>query len=147
MDLSLQAKLLRVLQDGRVRRIGGQKEKQVDVRVITTMNMHPDQAFKENRLREDLYYRLSVVYIYLPPLRKRKDDIFFETVDVAGPVGIGRGIFRKEDITKAASIIARYSDIDRKGEMQVAYKAVSGNPSGMITVSSISEKELELMRA
>src|SRR6056297_1216832 len=76
MDLSLQAKLLRVLQDGRVRRIGGQKEKQVDVRVITTMNVHPDQAFKENRLREDLYYRLSVVYIYLPPLRKRKDDIF-----------------------------------------------------------------------
>ena len=76
MDLSLQAKLLRVLQDGRVRRIGGQKEKQVDVRVITTMNMHPDKAFKENRLREDLYYRLSVVYIYLPPLRKRKDDIF-----------------------------------------------------------------------
>jgi arginine utilization regulatory protein len=76
MDLSLQAKLLRVLQDGRVRRIGGQKEKQVDVRVITTMNMHPDLAFKENILREDLYYRLSVVYIHLPPLRKRRDDIF-----------------------------------------------------------------------
>jgi arginine utilization regulatory protein len=79
MDLSLQAKLLRVLQDGRVRRIGGQKEKQVDVRIITTMNMHPDNAFEENRLREDLYYRLSVVYIHLPPLRKRKDDILLLT--------------------------------------------------------------------
>jgi arginine utilization regulatory protein len=79
MDLSLQAKLLRVLQDGRIRRIGAQKEKQVDVRIITTMNMHPDKAFEKDLLREDLYYRLSVVYIYLPPLRKRKDDIFLLT--------------------------------------------------------------------
>lgn len=79
MDLSLQAKLLRVLQDGRVRRIGAQKEKQVDVRIITTMNIHPDKAFENHSLREDLYYRLSVVYIYLPPLRKRKDDIMLLT--------------------------------------------------------------------
>lgn len=79
MDLALQAKLLRVLQDGRVRRIGGQKEKVVDLRIITTMNMHPDQAFNQNRLREDLYYRLSVVYIYLPPLRDREDDILLLT--------------------------------------------------------------------
>ncbi len=79
MDLSLQAKLLRVLQDGRIRRIGAQKEKQVDVRIITTMNMHPDKAFEKDLLREDLYYRLSVVYIYLPPLRKRTDDIFLLT--------------------------------------------------------------------
>ncbi|HMA60712.1 MAG TPA: sigma 54-interacting transcriptional regulator [Halanaerobiales bacterium] len=79
MDLALQAKLLRVLQDGRIRRIGGQKEKEVDVRIITTMNMHPDKAFEENKLREDLYYRLSVVYIYLPPLRERKDDIMLLT--------------------------------------------------------------------
>lgn len=79
MEPSLQAKLLRVLQDGRIRRIGGQKEKQVDVRIITTMNIHPDRAFNNNSLREDLYYRLSVVYIYLPPLRKRKDDIMLLT--------------------------------------------------------------------
>ena len=75
MDLSLQAKLLRVLQEKKVRRVGGQKEKEIDVRIITTINTHPDQAFTENNLREDLFYRLSVVYIQLPPLRKRKDDI------------------------------------------------------------------------
>ena len=75
MDLSLQAKLLRVLQEKKVRRVGGREEKEVDVRVITTINTHPDQAFAENNLREDLFYRLSVVYIELPPLRKRKDDI------------------------------------------------------------------------
>ena len=75
MDLSLQAKLLRVLQEKKVRRVGGQQEKDVDLRVITTMNTHPDKAFSDNNLREDLFYRLSVVYIEIPPLRKRKDDI------------------------------------------------------------------------
>src|SRR6056297_1143789 len=79
MDLALQAKLLRVLQDGRIRRIGGQKEKKVDVRIITTMNVHPDKAFELNDLREDLYYRLNVVHIKLPPLRNRKDDILLLT--------------------------------------------------------------------
>jgi len=79
MDLALQAKLLRVLQDGRVRRIGGQKEKKVDVRIIPTMNVHPDKAFELNDLREDLYYRLNVVHIKLPPLRNRKDDILLLT--------------------------------------------------------------------
>ena len=75
MDRALQAKLLRVLQENKVRRIGGQKEIDIDVRVIATMNMHPDKAFKENKLREDLFYRLSVVYIEIPPLRERKDDV------------------------------------------------------------------------
>lgn len=75
MDLTLQAKILRTLQDNKVRRIGGQKEVTVDVRVIATMNTPPDQAFKEKVLREDLFYRLSVVYIELPPLRERSKDI------------------------------------------------------------------------
>ena len=75
MDPALQAKLLRVLQENKVRRIGGQEEKDVDVRVIATMNTHPDKAFQESNLREDLFYRLSVVYLEIPPLRKRKEDI------------------------------------------------------------------------
>lgn len=75
MDMALQAKLLRVLQENKVRRVGGRKEIDIDVRIIATMNMHPDKAFREHKLREDLFYRLSVVYIEIPPLRKRKDDI------------------------------------------------------------------------
>ncbi|MFW6409478.1 MAG: sigma-54 interaction domain-containing protein, partial [Halanaerobiales bacterium] len=75
MDPALQAKLLRVLQENRVRRIGGQNEIDVDVRVIATMNMHPDLAFQKNLLREDLFYRLSVVYIEIPPLREHRKDI------------------------------------------------------------------------
>ncbi len=75
LDYDLQAKLLRVLQEGRVRRVGGQKEKKVDVRVLATMNKTPEEAFDEGSLRQDLYYRLSVVSLTIPPLRERRDDI------------------------------------------------------------------------
>lgn len=75
LDYDLQAKLLRVLQEGKVRRVGGQKEIDVDIRIISTMNQSPDQAFAEGTLRQDLFYRISVVSFELPPLRARKEDI------------------------------------------------------------------------
>ncbi|REE68782.1 arginine utilization regulatory protein [Paenibacillus taihuensis] len=75
LDIYLQAKLLRVLQDGMVRRIGGTTEQQADVRVITAMNMDPARALDEGRLRGDLYFRLSVVKLELPPLKDRLEDI------------------------------------------------------------------------
>lgn len=75
MNISLQSKLLRVLQDGVVRRVGGTTEIRVDVRVLSNINIPPYQAIKENRLRQDLFYRLGVVNITLPPLRERKEDI------------------------------------------------------------------------
>lgn len=75
MPLSLQAKLLRVLQDGRVRRVGDTKERKVDVRIITAMNIEPSKAIEQELIREDLFYRLSVVNIKLLPLRNRKEDI------------------------------------------------------------------------
>lgn len=75
MPIELQAKLLRVLEDGVVRRIGGTKSTVVDVRVITAMNVAPENAIEENKLRPDLYYRLNVLSYELPPLRKRQEDI------------------------------------------------------------------------
>lgn len=75
MPLTLQAKLLRVLQDGRVRRVGDTKEKEVDVRIISAMNIEPVKAMELGQIREDLFYRLSVVNIKLLPLRDRKEDI------------------------------------------------------------------------
>jgi len=79
MNISLQSKLLRVLQDGIVRRVGGATEIHVDVRVLSNINMPPYQAIEENRLRRDLFYRLGVVNIDLPPLRERKEDIHLLT--------------------------------------------------------------------
>jgi len=75
MPLQLQPKLLRVLSDGRVRRLGGSHEFEFDVRVVAATNRDPLLAIDDGRLREDLYYRLNVVPITLPPLRDRKEDI------------------------------------------------------------------------
>lgn len=75
MEISLQAKLLRVLQDGVLRRVGSETETRIDVRVLTCINVPPLQAIAENRLRQDLFYRLGVVNIELPPLRDRAEDI------------------------------------------------------------------------
>jgi two-component system, NtrC family, response regulator HydG len=75
MPVQLQSRLLRVLQDGRLRRVGGQQELFFDVRIIAATNQNPAQAIKVGKLREDLYFRLNVFAIHLPALRERKTDI------------------------------------------------------------------------
>ncbi len=75
MPLDLQAKLLRVLQDGQIRRIGSEKSVQVDVRVVAAVNEPPLQVVERGGLRADLYYRLNVVSLEIPPLRERPEDI------------------------------------------------------------------------
>ncbi|HET7104116.1 MAG TPA: sigma-54 dependent transcriptional regulator [Terracidiphilus sp.] len=75
MGLDTQAKILRVLQDRRFMHLGGIQEIQVDVRIIAATNVDLRQAVREGRFREDLYYRLNVITIDLPPLRARREDI------------------------------------------------------------------------
>lgn len=75
MEPYLQSKLLRVLQDGYIRPVGSNKIIDIDVRVIATLNEEPEELIKEGKLRKDLYYRLSVMRIDVPPLRERKEDI------------------------------------------------------------------------
>jgi DNA-binding NtrC family response regulator len=75
MPMQTQAKLLRILEDSRVRRLGGKAEFEVDVRVVAATNKLPEDAVRGGHLREDLYYRLNVFHIHLPPLRERKEDI------------------------------------------------------------------------
>jgi len=71
----LQAKLLRVLEDQMVRRVGGVRDIQVDVRVIAASNRDLEKEVREGRFRQDLYYRLAIIAIYLPALRERKEDV------------------------------------------------------------------------
>lgn len=75
MAPGLQAKLLRVLQERTTRRLGGSREQPIDVRVIAATNVDPKEAVQDGRLRADLYYRVNVVTIAMPPLRQRREDI------------------------------------------------------------------------
>ncbi len=75
MDLNLQVKLLRVLEDRTIRRLGGTRKIEIDVRVIAATNRNIKEALEEKRFRDDLYYRLNVFPIHIPPLRERKEDI------------------------------------------------------------------------
>jgi len=75
MPLHLQPKLLRVLQEGEIDRLGGKRPVKIDVRFIATSNRDIDQAVADGQLRQDLYYRLNVITIQLPPLRQRASDI------------------------------------------------------------------------
>jgi len=89
MSLSAQAKVLRALQENKITRVGGEKEISVDVRVIAATNKDLKKEIKEGRFREDLYHRLSVIVMVVPPLRERKDDIkllakhFIEQISVS----------------------------------------------------------------
>jgi DNA-binding NtrC family response regulator len=75
MSLDLQAKLLRVVQERRIRRVGGETERPIDIRWVSATNRDPEEAVREGQLRQDLYFRLNVVPIRVPPLRERPEDI------------------------------------------------------------------------
>jgi DNA-binding NtrC family response regulator len=75
MGMDMQAKILRVLQDRRFMNLGGTSEIQVDVRIVAATNVNLQEAVREGRFREDLFYRLNVICLELPPLRSRREDI------------------------------------------------------------------------
>lgn len=104
MSLSAQAKVLRALQENRITRVGGDKDIQVDVRILAATNKDLRQMIAENKFREDLYHRLSVIVIKVPALRERKDDIpllvdrFLE--DVAQEYGNAKKKINPDAITR-----------------------------------------------
>src|SRR5690242_20254182 len=75
MPIDTQSKLLRVLQDQEVRPVGGKTAYKTNCRIVAATNRKPEEAIKDGKLREDLFYRISAISVYLPPLRERREDI------------------------------------------------------------------------
>jgi DNA-binding NtrC family response regulator len=95
MPLDLQSRLLRVLETKRLSRVGGSDDLEVDVRVIASTNRSPAKAFEEGRLREDIYYRLAVLTVQLPPLRERRDDILVLADFFLGELNLRHGTHKR----------------------------------------------------
>jgi two-component system nitrogen regulation response regulator NtrX len=115
MSLAAQAKVLRVLQDGVVTRIGGAKTVQVDVRVLAATNKNVEAEIAAGRFREDLYYRLNVVPIHVPPLRERREDIPSLVAHFVGILTSGAGITPRAMTDDA---IARLQGLDWPGNVR-----------------------------
>jgi DNA-binding NtrC family response regulator len=95
MPLDLQSRLLRVLETKRLNRVGGSDDLEVDVRVIASTNRTPAKAFEEGRLREDIYYRLAVVTVQLPPLRERGNDVLVLAEFFLGELNLRHGTHKR----------------------------------------------------
>jgi transcriptional regulator with PAS, ATPase and Fis domain len=154
MPIGTQAKLLRVIEDSKVRRLGGKSETLVDVRVIAATNRHPEEALRKGLLREDLFYRLNVFAIHLPPLRHRLEDVPLLTEAMV------QDLNQKHD-TKVTSVdaevLVRFQNHDWPGNVRelrnVLERAVilagSGNltvahlPAGLGTGQAVSEPSVQ----
>lgn len=96
MSMNAQAKVLRALEEGRIERVGGTKQIAVDVRVIAATNKNIAEAIKQNRFREDLFHRLNVIPIHVPPLRERREDIPLLAISFAEEICLRYGMGRKK---------------------------------------------------
>jgi two-component system nitrogen regulation response regulator NtrX len=107
MSLKTQAKILRILQEQRFERVGGTVTIQVDVRIIAATNKDLAQEIKEGRFREDLYYRLNVIPVQVPPLRERREDIPLLITEFLTEIAVDSGVRQKRIDDRAIEIMAR----------------------------------------
>ena len=109
MSLSAQAKVLRALEENKIQKVGGSKDIMVDVRVIAATNKDLDQEIKNGKFREDLYHRLAVILIEVPPLNKRKDDIPILANYFLKTISEEQGVEAKNFSKKAIERLTKYS--------------------------------------
>jgi transcriptional regulator with GAF, ATPase, and Fis domain len=147
LDLSLQPKLLRVLETREVQRVGGTKMIPIDVRVIAATNRDLRQMVNEGTFREDLYYRLSVVEVDLPPLRERPEDVptlalqFLEESARRGPQGEGaRYTITDDAMTKLQAYPWPGNVRELKNTIERAVSLANGTELGMHDLLPASQK-------
>jgi two-component system, NtrC family, response regulator AtoC len=134
---NLQARLLRALQEGTIRRVGTNETIAVDVRVVAASNRDLAQAVKEGRFREDLFYRLNVVTIVIPPLRDRREDIPLLAEHFAAKHGKAEGAAIS---APARDLLVAYDWPGNVRELEnVVARALALNPSGVVTPEDLPE--------
>ena len=109
MDLDLQSKLLRFIQTGRFQRVGDTKEIQVDIRILCATNRDPLAEVRAGRFREDLYYRLNVIPLQLPPLRERGDDVLLIATEMLQRMAAEEGKRLHTFVPEVAKVLAEYA--------------------------------------
>lgn len=147
MPIHLQSKLLRVLQDGHFRSLGARDIKTVDVKIIAAINTEPLKAIEEGNLRRDIYYRLSMMSITIPPLRERKKDIAHF---VKFYVNKHNATFNKKVQYVSKELIARLEEYDWPGNVRelehiIVYgMSMVGENSNMLKLEDIEDKFNEM---
>ena len=140
MSLNAQAKVLRALEEGKIERLGGNRQIEVDVRVIAATNKNLDEAIKQNLFREDLYHRLSVIPVHVPPLRERREDIPLLATAFAQEVCRRNGMAPKE-FTAAA--VRKLEGMDWSGNVRelrnTVERMVIMTPASIIDAPDIEE--------
>lgn len=139
---AMQLKLLRVLQEGEIRRVGEARSRRVDVRVISATNRELEQEMRNKRFREDLYYRLSVFPIRVPPLRERREDIPFLVFGFIRQSLVKQGKQVQGIAQEALDILVRYAWPGNVRELEnEIQRSVAFSPDGqIITPEHLSEQ-------
>ena len=140
MATSLQAKILRVIQERRVRRLGSLRESAIDVKIISSVNKEPHVAIAENNLRPDLFYRLGVVFIPIPPLRERKEDIVLLARHFLAKHS--RALNRKvADIS--SDVLALFNDYDWPGNVRELEHVIEGAINLVVSSRTIERRHMQ----
>jgi transcriptional regulator with PAS, ATPase and Fis domain len=143
MPLSMQAELLRVLQEKEIIRVGGTKPIKIDFRVAAATNQDPDRMIKENRFRADLFYRLDVIRIDLPPLRKIKEDIPLLAKHYARKFGSTIG---KSPIRLSPGVLRAFRSYDWPGNIRelanVVEQSIISTKDGVIDLENLPPRLL-----
>lgn len=140
MAVGLQAKILRVIQERKVRRLGAMKENEIDVKIISSVNKPPHVAIADNTLRPDLFYRLGVVFIPIPPLRERREDIvllarhFLDKHSQA----LGRQVTDISD-----DVLALFNDYDWPGNVRELEHVIEGAINLVVSSRTIERRHLQ----
>jgi DNA-binding NtrC family response regulator len=141
LPMLLQAKLLRTLQERKIRRVGGREEIEVDLRIVAATGRNLDEMIRQNQFRQDLYYRINVVRIDLPPLRERGDDIGLLAEYMAQRYGREMGRPIKSITPEAYQVLAQYRWPGNVRELQnVIRRAIALAKGLLITLDDLPDE-------